>query len=271
MPDRLMITASEAGISLSPSALEDAYQTLGQTARDARLLSCWRLLALPEEVMGHWLQDQAPLDELLPEGFTVRYPDPSPLAAVLALQLLESQPSLRDAYFDLELQSELAGTNPDTQCLARYRQHCDAAALLQTWHSQSEESKSREQQCSQLEAQIAQLQEELHGATDAVNTLQQQLLVEQEEGQLSALRSQQLQDELQRIYQECLSKNQHIKQIESINEGLKGDKDRLSRRLQQTSVLLSQATQVISMLRTRWGQKANARRLPKALLPPWKD
>jgi len=271
-PDQVLIAAAEAGVKLSTNELVDGYQRLCEAKPAGSLLiSCWRLQSIPEAGLLQWLHKAQPLRNLLPEGFNATEPCASPLSAVLALQLLESQPSLRESYLDLELRSELAATPADSSCIARYREQCDAGVLLQTWQSLEGALRRKDEQLTNSQAEVGQLHGQLRDIADALTTLQQQLLIQQEEGHLSSLQVQQLQEELQRMYQFSLEKDSRIIELEAVNHDLAAAKDKVVRRLNRTQLLLSQATQIISMLRSRKGFRPKIRLSPPALLPAKKD
>ncbi len=270
-PDQVLAAAAVAGIKLSTNEIVEGYRRLCEAKATSHLISCWRLQAIPEAVLLQWLREAQPLSNLLPEGFKATEPRPSPLSAVLALQLLDSQPTIRESYLDLELRSELAATAADSSCLARYRELCDAGVLLQTWQSLEEALHSKDEQLADSQAEVSHLHGQLHDIADSLTTLQQQLLVHQEEGQLSSLQVQQLQEELQRTYQSTQTQDSKIKQLETINQDLATEKERALRRLNRTQLLLSQATQIISMLRSRKGFRSRSLLSPPALLPARKD
>ena len=270
-PDQVLRAAGEAGVKLTTNEIVEGYQRLCKANPDSLLISCWRLQSIPESVLLQWLRGAQPLSNMLPKGFHATEPRPSPLSALLALQLLESQPSLRDSYLDLELRSELASTAADTHCLARYREHCDSGTLLQTWQSLEDELRGKEQTSAHAQAEIDHLNTQLQDLAVALTTLQQQMLVQQEEAHLSSLQVQQLQEELQRIYQANQSKDCMIKELESANLNLATKQEQTLRRLKRTQLLLSQATQIISALRSRKGFKTKSFLSPPALLPARKD
>jgi hypothetical protein len=266
-PDQVLIAAAEAGVSISANDLLGGYQRACELGPASRLMSCWRLQAIPEPALVSWLHEGQPLSSMLPEGLPVTKPDLSPLAALLALQLLQSQASLRDAYLDLELRSELAGTAPDSECVARYCGQSDAGILLQTWQSLEQELLGKDELLSGSQAEIEKLHGQLKGVSEALSALQQQLLVQLEEGQLSGLQAQQLQDELQRLHLSNLAKDTRIEELEAIHAELARAKDKVERRLNRTQLLLRQATQIIAMLRSRSGGISRTRLLPPALIP----
>ncbi len=266
-PDQVLIAAAQSGVAITAGDLVAGYQRACEPSPSSRLMSCWRLQAIPEHVLVSWLHEGQPLSSMLPEGLNVTQPDPSPLAALLALQLLQSQASLRDAYLDLELRSELAGTAPDSACMARYCGQSDAVVLLQTWQSLEQELRGKDEQLSGSQAEINKLHGQLQGVSAALSTLQQQLLVQLEEGQLSGLQAQQLQDELQRLHLSNLAKDSRIEELEAIHAQLATVKEKVERRLNRTQLLLRQATQIIAMLRSRTGGSSRTRLLPPALLP----
>jgi hypothetical protein len=266
-PDQVLIAAAEAGVAITASNLVAGYRRACEPGPSSRLMSCWRLQAIPEHVLVSWLHEGQPLNGMLPGGLHVTLPDPSPLAALLALQLLQSHTSLRDAYLDLELRSELAGTAPDSECMARYCGQSDAGILLQTWQSLEQELLGKDELLSGSQAEIEKLHCQLQGVSEALSTLQQQLLVQLEEGQLSGLQAQQLQDELQRLHLSTLAKDTRIDELEAIHAELAKAKDKVERRLNRTQLLLRQATQIIAMLRSRSGGMSRTRLLPPAHLP----
>ncbi len=266
-PDQVLIAAAEAQVPITASDLVAGYQRACEPGQWSRLISCWRLQAIPDHVLMAWLHEGQALSSLLPEGLDGTQPEPSPLAALLALQLLQSQASLRDAYLDLELRSELAGTAPDSECMARYCGQSDAGILLHTWQSLEQELRDKDERLSGSQAEVDKLHSQLQGVTEALSALQQQLLVQLEDGQLSGLQAQQLQDELQRLHLSNLAKDRRIEQLEAIHEELTTGKEKMERRLNRTQLLLSQATQIIAMLRSRTGGSTRTRLSPPALLP----
>jgi hypothetical protein len=66
-------------------------------------------------------------------------------------------------------------------------------------------------------------------------------------------------------------KDIRIKELEAITNELGADKEKAVRRLNRTQLLLSQATQIISMLRSRKGFKTRSLLAPPALLPAKRD
>jgi hypothetical protein len=270
-PDQVLMAAAEAGIKLSTNEIVEGYRQLGKAIPASHLMSCWRFMAIPEAVLLQWLREAQPLGDLLPAGFKASEPRPSSLGAVLALQLLDSQPILRESYLDLELRSELATTAADSCCISRYREQCDSGILLQTWLSLEEELRSKDQQLASSQAEVRHLHKQIQDITDSLTKLQQQLLVHQEETQLSSLQVQQLQEELQRTYHSSQMKDIRIKELEAITNELGADKEKAVRRLNRTQLLLSQATQIISMLRSRKGFKTRSLLAPPALLPAKRD
>jgi hypothetical protein len=134
-----------------------------------------------------------------------------------------------------------------------------------------EELRSKDQQLASSQAEVRHLHKQIQDITDSLTKLQQQLLVHQEETQLSSLQVQQLQEELQRTYHSSQMKDIRIKELEAITNELGADKEKAVRRLNRTQLLLSQATQIISMLRSRKGFKTRSLLAPPALLPAKRD
>ena len=269
-PDQLLMAAAEEGGTLSAVAMMDGYRTLGKRVKASKLISGWRLLSIPEQALHAWLHDQVHMEQALPAGLRHKPPRISSLAAMLALQLIESQPGLRDAYLDLELQSELAGTEPDSACQVRYRQLAEPGIVLQDWQAVTHSARAKEEECLELQARIERLEQDLDTGSAALTTLQQQLLVGQEEYQLKDLQAQQLEDEMHRLYKANLAIDARLKAVEAERVELDADNAKLAAKLKRSQHLLAQATQIIGLLRSHKTRYSRTKGKKQALLPPWR-
>ena len=128
-------------------------------------------------------------ERLCPQGSMEPEP-PTPLTALLALRLLECKPSLLNAYQDLELKAELAGSTADSHYVKRLQQAATPEALLKAWHQPSNDLARAEQLCQEAREeaeltllQLHQVQEELEHyfllSRDQEHTLQRSVQLQQ--------------------------------------------------------------------------------------------
>ncbi|MFN9660563.1 MAG: hypothetical protein ACK6BC_09350 [Cyanobacteriota bacterium] len=199
-PDVLLATALEtATLPPSPQQLAEGYARVQSFGGGQRLIASWRLEGLTTESIGPWLLDSVPMHCDRP------FPKPEPITALLTKTLLESQPTLLDAYLDLELVAELAGGPPDTGYPQRLaKAFADPQPLLEAWwlpHKQLQTSlQERAAQFARAEAltgeslqarqEAESLRLELHGVRE-----ERERLVEA--GQAQAARIGQLQSAME--------------------------------------------------------------------------
>ena len=165
--------------------LQNWYVTLAQTKHHSQALASWRLADMDRQGLVAWLSGE----RLCPQGSMEPEP-PTPLTATLALRLLECKPSLLEAYLDLELKAQLAGSTADSNYVQRLQQAATPEALLKAWHQPSKDLAMAEQKCQEaleeselILLQLHQVQEELEHyfllSRDQEHTLQRSVQLQQ--------------------------------------------------------------------------------------------
>ena len=138
------------------SDLRHIFQQLSQfRARGVRCAASWRLSLLDTTSLMRLTQNEQPCLEL-----TTPYPEVSPIAGMVALQLLKESPELLDHYLNLELHAELFSLMPDSDYIQRLQSKTLADRLLKDWWQVNAEREcSREQADSNL-FRMQQIQED---------------------------------------------------------------------------------------------------------------
>ena len=138
------------------SDLRHIFQQLSQfRAQGVRCAASWRLSLLDTTSLMRLTQNEQPCLEL-----TTPYPEASPIAGMVALQLLRESPELLDHYLNLELHAELFGLMPDSDYIQRLQSKTLADRLLKDWWQVNAEREcSREQADSNL-FRMQQIQED---------------------------------------------------------------------------------------------------------------
>lgn len=150
----------------SPVDLEDLqnwYVTLAQRKHHSHTIASWRLASIDRQGLVAWLRGEG----LCPQGCLEPSP-PAPLEAMLTLRLFECNPLLLEAYLDLELKAELAGSTADSNYVQRLQKAASPEALLKAWDQSVRDAAKVEQQCKEAREeaeltllQLHQVQEEL--------------------------------------------------------------------------------------------------------------
>ena len=129
------------------SDLRQIFQQLSQLrTQGARCAASWRLNFLDTTSLLRLTQNEQPCLER-----TTPYPEASPIAGLLALQLIKESPEILDHYLNLELHAELFGLMPDSDYIQRLQSRTLADLLLEDWWQVNAEREcSREQADSNL-------------------------------------------------------------------------------------------------------------------------
>jgi hypothetical protein len=118
-----------------------AYTELG-----ARCAADWRLNDLDTTSLLRLIQRQQPRLEL-----STPYPEASPIASLVSLQLFKESPDVLENYLNLELHAELFGLQPDSDYIQRLQTRSLTDLLLTDWWQVNAEREcSREQADSNL-------------------------------------------------------------------------------------------------------------------------
>ncbi len=129
---------------LRSNTLQKGFEQLVKHRAHGRLVADWRLRGLDSNQLMDWLQGgQTPIS-------VCSAPKISPLARIVLLELLRANPKLEQAYLDLELHSELFGTEAESDLVRRLQHRDDADALLQDWCSSSQDRIGWEQDDERL-------------------------------------------------------------------------------------------------------------------------
>ena len=138
------------------SDLRQIFQQLSQfRTQGARCAASWRLSLLDTTSLMRLTQNEQPCLEL-----TTPYPEVSPIAGMVALQLLKESPEILDHYLNLEMHAELFGLMPDSDYIQRLQSKTLADLLLKDWWQVNAEREcSREQADSNL-FRMQQIQED---------------------------------------------------------------------------------------------------------------
>ena len=138
------------------SDLRQIFQQLSQLrTQGARCAASWRLNFLDTTSLLRLTQNEQPCLER-----TTPYPEASPIAGLLALQLIKESPEILDHYLNLELHAELFGLMPDSDYIQRLQSRTLADLLLEDWWQVNAEREcSREQADSNL-FRMQQIQED---------------------------------------------------------------------------------------------------------------
>ena len=138
------------------SDLRHIFQQLSQfRAQGVRCAASWRLSLLDTTSLMRLTQNEQPCLEL-----TTAYPEVSPIAGMVALQLLKESPEILDHYLNLEMHAELFGLMPDSDYIQRLQSKTLADRLLTDWWQVNAEREcSREQADSNL-FRMQQIQED---------------------------------------------------------------------------------------------------------------
>jgi len=205
------------------SQLLNGYRSLLVQSDARTLISAWRLEAIDPDKLRRWLCGQQEKIELS-EDSANQPPTIEPMASQLVLRLLNDIPALLEAYLDLELQSELAGSPPDSNYLQRLQNAGTISALMGSWwagRSNKEAHSALEAGHAALTSQLKEAQKARHEQAARVNALQaekaaaaksaeqlkQQLTAQtvqvqevQEESELTLLQLHQVQEELEHYF-----------------------------------------------------------------------
>ena len=188
-PPDVLLTAGAATATAPPSVdqLAEGYGRIQAFAGRHPLIAAWRLEALQPETIQQWLAEARPIQT------DQAFPSPDPVSALLTKTLLQSRPSLLEAYLDLELMAELAGGDPDTSYLQRVSAAAaDPQALLRSWwlpfqqlHTCLNEQAEQVARVEALEGETLQTREEAKGLLKELHQSQAELkrvrLVNQEQ------------------------------------------------------------------------------------------
>ncbi|MEB3262368.1 MAG: hypothetical protein VKK94_05345 [Cyanobacteriota bacterium] len=128
-PHELLETTKEDGcFDWHTQGLGSHYNQVQQLQPTHPVIATWRLELMDEATLARWIEMRTPAQ---PIGSPTA---PDPVSALITRTLLEAEPSLLDAYLDLELSAELAGGEPDTNYLQRLRNSSnDPQHLLEIW------------------------------------------------------------------------------------------------------------------------------------------
>ena len=127
--------------------LRQIFQQLFQyTKQGASCAASWRLDYLDTTSLLRLIQNERPrLERSTP------YPEASPIASVIALQLFKESPEVLENYLNLELHAELFGLRPDSDYIQRLQTRSLTDLLLTDWwQANAERECSREQADSNL-------------------------------------------------------------------------------------------------------------------------
>jgi chromosome segregation ATPase len=220
-PDAVLNRWRQRGQSApSTQALAEGYRRLSQLRDGTRLISTWRLHQLNADELLAWLHGQADCP-------TLETPPPAmdALSAVVTRRLLELQADALEAYLDLELQAELAGTRPDSNYIARLDNNADGATLLEDWWQMAEQAATANQltgEVAQLSAEMEVLAQEKNAALQGACVLREQLgsqaesLVEvQEENQATLQQLHQVQEELESYFLRNREQDEQLQKLEA--------------------------------------------------------
>ena len=134
------------------SDLRHIFQQLSHLrTQGARCAASWRLNVLDSTSLLRFIQNQKPcLDLMTP------YPEASPIAALITLEIFNESPEILDQYLNLELHAALFGLMPDSDYIQRLQPRILADLLLTDWwqvnsarecsHEQAESNLFRMQQ-----------------------------------------------------------------------------------------------------------------------------
>ena len=121
-------------------------QQFRYTKLGARCAADWRLNCLDTTSLLRLIQRQQPRLEL-----STPYPEASPIASLVSLQLFKESPDVLENYLNLELHAELFGLQPDSDYVLRLQSRSLTDLLLTDWWQVNAEREcSREQADSNL-------------------------------------------------------------------------------------------------------------------------
>ena len=200
-----------------PQTLLSRYQTLRRMAGQGIL----------QRAETHCHDDAASLSELT---------TPRPLLALVTVTLLREQPTLLDAFLDLELLADLGGMEPDSDYLNRLRQLSRLAPLLQELDNNAIRQRASQLQQSFHQQQLQRLEQELNESRHDLNHRLEQLReLDQDQRRLhqAAEASAQREATLQ----------QQVHDLQDQRSGLEEANGRLQERLDQLEARLLQLRQ----------------------------
>jgi hypothetical protein len=283
-PDAVLNRWRQRGQSApSTQALAEGYRRLSQLRDGTRLISTWRLCQLNAEALLAWLHGQADCP-------TLDTPPPvmDALSGVVTRRLLELQADALEAYLDLELQAELAGTRPDSNYIARLDNNADGATLLEDWWQMAEQAAT----ANQLTGEVAHIQgekdvlaKERDAALQWAEELKQQLgsqaesLKEaQDESQATLLQLHQVQEVLERYFLKHREQDEQLQTLEGQLTELRREQAAISQArdaaLEATANLTQQlATQheALHLAQAKGEQQAGQLQVLEADAARWKD
>ena len=267
----------------STQALAEGYRRLSQLRDGTRLISTWRLCQLNAEALLAWLHGQADCP-------TLETPPPAmdALSAVVTRRLLELQADALEAYLDLELQAELAGTRPDSNYIASLDNNADGATMLEDWWQMAEQAAT----ANQLTGEVAQLANEKDvlaheksAAVQGADQLRQQLasqnetlLEAQSENQRILLQLHQLQEELENYFLKNREQDEQLQTLEGQLTQLRREQAAISQArdaaLEASADLkqqLATQTEALHLAQTKGEQQAGHLQVLEADAARWKD
>ena len=200
-------------------ALAEEYRHLSQLRNGTRLISAWRLCKLNADELLAWLHGQADCP-------TLDTPPPAmdALSAVVTRRLLELQSDALEAYLDLELQAELAGTPLDSNYVKRLDSSADGDNLLEDWWQVAEQAATANRlagEVADLKGEKDVLVHEKNAAVQGADELKQQLasqaeslLQVQAENKSTLLQLHQVQEELESYFLKNHEQDQQLQKLE---------------------------------------------------------
>jgi chromosome segregation ATPase len=212
--------------------LLEGYRSLARKRDGSRLISSWRLRQLKAHELLAWLRGETTCPTV-----PMPWPEVDALLAVVTRSVLEVEPDALEAYLDLELQSELAGTTPDSNYIHRLDSSASAEALQSRW-SQAEQQTIK---VKHLVEELAQLNREhdglvkqkdaaLHDADDLKQQLQsrlqeleaanQAIKEYREEAGLTLLQLHQVQEELENYFLRSREQDELTAQLQTKDQAL---------------------------------------------------
>jgi hypothetical protein len=124
------------------------YRQVQAFSSEYPVIAAWRLEAMSPSAIARWLEGQ-PVASL-----ERKIPTPEPFHAMVASCLLAASPKLEEVYLDLEMNTELAGSEPDLEYWQRLRTAAsDSQPMLEIWWR----SQRQEREIDVLTARLNQL------------------------------------------------------------------------------------------------------------------
>ncbi|MCP9835101.1 MULTISPECIES: hypothetical protein [unclassified Cyanobium] len=248
--------------------LLEGYRSLARKRDGSRLISSWRLRQLKADELLAWLRGETTCPTV-----PMSLPEVDALLAVVTRSVLEVEPDALEAYLDLELLAELAGTTPDSNYIHRLDNSASAEALQSRWcqtEQQTIKVKHLVEELAQLNTEYDGLVKKKDAALQDADNLKQQLqsrLQEleaanqaikesREEAELTLLQLHQVQEEHENYFLRSREQDDFTVQLQTKVDALATEKDAAIHRAEELQLQVTTQAQALQQAHNARDQQA---------------